>query len=165
MDKLKALREKEFIKRIFIDEIGRLQQEKFYFFSFIVMSQAIEVLGCFLDKKPLKAKSQSAKRFDKSLGVLMGSRYRNANRKHCLYDKLRNQITHSFVPSNSLLLCSRTSHPDVKHLTWLDGQLVLIAEDMYEDLVKACKKLFAMIDQGKVHLKNIASIPDEFTKM
>ena len=161
MDKIKAEQEKEFIRKIFIDEIGRLQKEGFYFFSFIMMGQAIEVLGCFLDNKPLKARAQSSKRFSKSLNILMGNEYRAVNKDHWLYDKLRNQLTHSFVPSNSLQLCSRSTHPELQHLEWIDDRLVLVAEDMYEDLVKGCNKLFGMIDKGKVPLKKIAASPEE----
>ncbi|WP_320019710.1 hypothetical protein [Labilibaculum manganireducens] len=162
MDKEKAEEEKLFIRKIFIDEIGRLQKEGFYFFSFIMMGQAIEALGCFLDDKPLKAKAQSSKRFSKSLNILMGNNYRAVNNDHWLYDKLRNQLTHSFVPSKSLLLCSRKNQPEgAEHLEQLNGRLVLVAEDMYEDLVKGCEKLFGMIDRGKVPLKRIAASPQE----
>ncbi|NOU59589.1 hypothetical protein [Marinifilum caeruleilacunae] len=161
MDKLQAEQEKEFIKKIFIDEIGRLQSEGFHFFSFIMMGQAIEALGCFLDNKPLKARAQSSKRFSKSLNILMGNDYRKVNKDHWLYDRLRNQLTHSFVPSKSLLLCSRANQPEAEHLEWLDDRLVLVAEEMYEDLVKGCNKLFGMIDKGKVPLKKIAASPEE----
>lgn len=161
MDKLQAEQEKDFIRKIFIDEIGRLQKEGFHFFSFIMMGQAIEALGCFMDNKPLKARAQSSKRFSKSLNILMGNEYRKVNKDHWLYDRLRNQLTHSFVPSKSLLLCSRDTQPDADHLQWMDDRLVLVAEDMYEDLVKGCDKLFGMIDKGKVPLKKIAASPEE----
>jgi len=162
MDKEKAEEEKEFIKRIFIDEIGRLQTEGFYFFSFIIMGQAIETLGCFLDNKPMKARAQSSKRFSKSVNILMGNEYRAVNKDHWLYDKLRNQLTHSFVPGKSLWLCSRKNQPEgVVHLEQLNDRLVLVAEDMYDDLVKGCEKLFGMIDRGKVPLKQIAASPQE----
>ena len=162
MDKTQANQEKEFIKRIFIDEIGRLQTEGFYFFSFIMIGQAIEALGCFLDNKPLKARAQSSKRFSKSLNILMGNHYRAVNKDHWLYDKLRNQLTHSFVPSKSLMLCCRNNKPEgLEHLQWYNDRLVLVAEDFYNDLVKACQKLFVMIDKGKVPIKKIAASPSE----
>lgn len=162
MDKIKAEQEKEFIKRIFIDEIGRLQKEEFYFFSFVMIGQAIEALGCFLDNKPMKARAQSSKRFSKSLNILMGNQYRAVNKDHWLYDRLRNQLTHSFVPSKALLLCNRNNQPQgTEHLQWVDDRLLLVAEDFYDDLVKACEKLFTMIDKGKVPLKNIAASPEE----
>jgi len=162
MEKIKAEQEKEFISRIFIDEIGRLQKEGFYFFSFILMGQAIEALGCFLDNKPMKAKAQSSKRFSKALNILMGNKYRVVNNDHWLYDRLRNQLTHSFVPSKSLHLISRDKQTDeLNHLEWHNDRLVLVAEDMYDDLKGACKHLFSMIDKGKVPLKNIAASPED----
>lgn len=162
MDKEKAELEKQFISRVFIDEIGRLQNEGFYFFSFILIGQAIEALGCFLDNKPMKANAQSSKRFSKSLNLLMGYSYRSVNKDHWLYDKLRNQLTHSFVPSGYLLLTHRAAAPkDVSHLQWLDDRLVLVAEDFYEDLVNGCYKLFRLIDKGEVPLKKIAASPQE----
>ena len=162
MEKIKAEQEKEFISRIFIDEIGRLQKEGFYFFSFILMGQAIEALGCFLDNKPMKAKAQSSKRFSKGLNILMGNKYRIVNNAHWLYDKLRNQLTHSFVPSKSLYLLSRNKQTaELQHLQWHNDRLVLVAEDMYDDLKGACKHLFSMIDKDKVTLKNIAASPED----
>lgn len=162
MDNLKAELEKEFISRVFIQEIGRLQKEGFFFFSFILIGQAIEALGCFLDNKPLKATAQSSKRFSRSLNLLMGYRYRAVNQDHWLYDKLRNQLTHAFVPSKYLYLTHRNQKPlGVEHLQRVDGKLVLVAEDLYEDLVKGCNKLFSMIDKGEVPLKRIASSPAE----
>ncbi|MFA8436447.1 MAG: hypothetical protein ACEPOZ_18210 [Marinifilaceae bacterium] len=162
MDKEKTEQEKRFIKKIFIEEIGRLQEEGFHFFSFILMGQAIEALGSFLDQKPLKARAQSSKRFSKSLNLVMGYKYRKVNQDHWFYDKFRNQLTHSFVPSKSLLLTHRAQKPEgVEHLQWLDDRLVLVAEDMYEDLVNGCYKLFRMIDKGEVKVKRIAASPEE----
>ncbi|MGB0977011.1 MAG: hypothetical protein ACPGSG_08515, partial [Prolixibacteraceae bacterium] len=71
--------QKAFVERLFVQEIGRLQKEGFTFFSFILMGQAIETLGAFLDKKPMKATGQSAKRFSKGLNWLMGDAYKVIN--------------------------------------------------------------------------------------
>ncbi len=140
--------QKAHIQHLFIKEIGRLQQQGFYLFSFILMAQALEVLGSFFDKKPLKARAQSAKRFSKALNILMGEKYRKVNADHWLYDKLRNQLTHAFVPSKHLLLCSRTSQPkDVEHLQWHNQQLVLVAEEMYADFENGCRKMIQRIEK------------------
>ena len=69
------------------------------------MGQAIEVLGGFLDNKPMKAKGQSSRRFSNSVNRLFGGRYRLLNDKLYLYDKLRNQMTHTFIPGGDLLTC------------------------------------------------------------
>ena len=56
-----------FIREVIVDEITKLQGVGLSYMQFVIMGQAIEVLGSFLDNKPMKAKGQSAKRF--SLGV------------------------------------------------------------------------------------------------
>ena len=56
-----------FIREVVVDEITKLQGVGLSYMQFVIMGQAIEVLGSFLDNKPMKAKGQSAKRF--SLGV------------------------------------------------------------------------------------------------
>lgn len=156
------LQQKEFIKRIFIDEVGRLQDNGFYFFSFLVMGQGIEALGCFLDKKPLKARNQSFIRFSNSINKLMGQKYRNVNFNNWLYDKLRSQMTHTFVPSKEILLTSKKKlQPNQAHLKTFEGRLVLVAEDLYQDFVKACTKLFDMMDKDLVTIKKIAASPEE----
>lgn len=156
--------EKRFIRKIFIEEIGRLQTEGFYFFSFILMAQAIETMGAFADNKPMKAKGQAAKRFSKSLNLFLGKKYRFCNEDHWLFDKLRNQLTHSFVPSKSLFLThQKAKTDDMQHLHIHEGRLVLVAEDLYADLVNGCNRMFSMIDQGKLKLKKMAISEDDIS--
>ncbi|QZE13679.1 hypothetical protein K4L44_14065 [Halosquirtibacter laminarini] len=151
--------QKAFVQKFFIDEIGRLQQEKFTFFSFILMGQAIETLGAFLDKKPMKATGQSAKRFSKGLNWLLGDRYKIINKDHWLFLKFRNQLTHSFIPSNELLLISETQLEEgVNHLGLYEGKRVLVAEQMYKDLTKGCHKLFWMLDKGRITPTRVGTI-------
>jgi len=56
-----------FIREVVVNEIAKLQGVGLSYMQFVIMGQAIEVLGSFLDNNPMKAKGQSAKRF--SLGV------------------------------------------------------------------------------------------------
>lgn len=157
MNHEKKERIKSFINKFFIEEIKRLQKEEFYYFSFILIGQAIEALGGLMDNKPLKAKGQSFKRFTKSINVLMPPKYRLVNRDNVLYDKLRNQMTHSFIPSNALLLITREKNiNNYNHLDTIDKKLVLIAEDFHEDIVTACNKLFYLLDNDKIKPKMIA---------
>ena len=51
-----------FIREVVVDEITKLQGVGLSYMQFVIMGQAIEVLGSFLDNKPMKAKGQSAKR-------------------------------------------------------------------------------------------------------
>ena len=52
-----------FIREVIVDEITKLQGVGLSYMQFVIMGQAIEVLGSFLDNKPMKANGQSAKRF------------------------------------------------------------------------------------------------------
>lgn len=153
----KTERIKAFVNKFFIQEIKRLQEEEFYYFSFILIGQAIEALGGLADNKPLKAKGQSFRRFTNAINGFMPPAYRLINKDNILYDKLRNQMTHSFIPSNALILTTRERNTrGYKHLQTVDRQIVLIAEDFYDDLLYACDKLFYLLDKGKIKPKMIA---------
>lgn len=52
-----------FLDEVIVKELGKLQSAELSYMPFVCMGQAIEVLGGFLDNKPMKAKGQSAKRF------------------------------------------------------------------------------------------------------
>ena len=93
-----------FLEEVIIRELGKMQEIEISYMPFVLMGQAIEVLGGFLDNKPMKAKGQSSRRFSNSVNRLFGGRYRLLNDKLYLYDKLRNQMTHTFIPGGDLLL-------------------------------------------------------------
>ena len=57
------MKNEEFIQRRLLEESQKLLEAQFYFPVFFLVSQGIETLGSFLDKKPLAAKRQSKKRF------------------------------------------------------------------------------------------------------
>lgn len=157
MNEEKKERIKAFVNKFFVQELDRLQKENFHHFSFILIGEAIETLGGLLDNKPLKAKAQSMKRFTKSIDVLMPRSYSVLNKDNFLYDKLRNQMVHSFIPSSSLILISRKNNPNnYKHLQIIEGRLVMISEDFYIDLVHACNRLFNLLDSEKIKPKMIA---------
>jgi hypothetical protein len=153
----KKERIKAFVNKFFVEELYRLQKENFHHFSFILIGEAIETLGGLLDNKPLKAKAQSMKRFTKSINVLMPRKYSVVNKDNYLYDKLRNQMVHSFIPSSSLILISNNNNPNnYTHLQEVEGKLVMISEDFYTDLVHACNRLFHLLDTEKIKAKMIA---------
>ena len=45
-----------FLEEIIFGELGKLQKAGLSYMQFVLMGQAIEVLGSFLDHKPMKAK-------------------------------------------------------------------------------------------------------------
>ena len=144
-----------FLEEVIIRELGKLQQIELSYVQFVLMGQAVEILGSFLDNKPMKAKGQSSKRFSNGINQLFGGRYRLLNSNYFLYDKLRNQMTHAFIPGRDLLLLA---HRDgmYKHLEYNDGKLVLIGEVFYEDICRACSRLLNFLKEGKVKPKKIA---------
>lgn len=146
-----------FLQKVIIQELGKVQQAGLSYMHFVLMGQAVEVLGGFLDTKPVKAKGQSSKRFSLAVNRLFGGRYRLLNDNHMLYDKLRNQMTHAFIPSSDLLLLNRQDPSGhYRHLEYTDGKLVLVGETFYADICTACSRLTRLLKEGKVKAKNIA---------
>ena len=148
---------KLFLDEVIVQELGKLQRMDLSYMQFVLMGQAIEVLGSFLDNKPMKAKGQSAKRFAAGVTRLFGGRYRLLNENYFLYDKLRNQMTHTFIPGKDLILLNKTdSSGTFKHLEYVDGKLVLIGEVFYKDICTDCLRLTNYFKEGKIKPKNIA---------
>lgn len=149
---------KDFIKKVFIEETGRLIETGFYHFAFVIMAQGLETLGSFLDNKPLKAREQSKLRFSHAINRLMPKHYADFNNNHILYDQLRASLAHTFTVSRKVFLTSKSNSEFAKkHLCEHDGKLVLLAEDFYEDFKKACIRLIDGMDKGKVAEKKINS--------
>lgn len=154
MEKIERI--EHFINNILIKELGLVQGIGATYISFVAMGQAIEVLGSLLDNKPMKAKGQSGKRFDACINYLMGGKYRIYNQNHYLYDKLRNQMVHTFIPSSDIELLSISNNEHhLEHLSQHDGKLVLISETMYEDICKASDRLCQLLRNGKIKVKNL----------
>ena len=148
---------RDFLENKLLKEIQRLQNNGFYYLSYIVISQAIEFIGAFLDSKPIRARGQSKRRFRNALSQLFSGRYELLNSNDFLYDKLRSHITHSIFPSTWLFLTSRKENPDLKHLSKYNGKLVFIAEDFFEDFSKACLRLISLIENGDLKDKKLAN--------
>ena len=147
---------KDFIQKVFIEEIGKMIDQGFYQFSFVLMSQALETLGSFLDSKPLKAKDQSKLRFSHAINRLMPNKYSKFNDKHAFYDQLRASLAHTFTTSRQIILTSKSNiELGKKHLENSDNKLVLVVEDFYSDFKKACSRLFEGMDRGIISEKKI----------
>lgn len=145
-----------FIEKIIKGELGEVIKSDALNMKFVLIGQTIEVLGALLDNKPMKAKSQSARRFNHAINSLFGGEYRVQNSDYYLYDKLRNQMTHSFIPGGDIELYSRASDTIKHHMKKENGILVMIADNFYADIVEASNRLLHLIKVGKVKAKNIA---------
>lgn len=144
-----------FLNEVVIKELGKVQDAGLSYMQFVLMGQAIEVLGSFLDNKPMKAKGQSSKRFSNAVNYLFGGRYRLLNDNYFLYDKLRNQMTHTFIPGTDLTLIAKDDGMH-RHLSNEGEQLVLVADIFYQDICAACNRLTESLRTGRVKPKNIA---------
>ena len=149
-----------FLYQVVLEELEKLQQAGLTYVPFVIMGQTVEVLGGFLDQKPMKARGQSARRFAAGVKYLFGGRYRALNENNFLYDKLRNQMTHAFIPSRRLILLPGKKE-GWEHLQLQGGQLVLIAEVFYQDIRQACERLIALLKSGRVKPKMIAFEDEE----
>lgn len=151
-----------FLKQVVVGELGKLQHAGLSYMQFVLMGQAIEVLGGFFDSKPMKAKGQSSRRFSAGVRYLLGGRYRLLNENDYLYDKLRNQMTHTFIPAKDLLLLNRSENVSgYAHLDVVQGRLVMISEDFYQDICLAAERLLKILEEGRLKPKNIVFGDDE----
>ena len=125
-----------FLEEVIIRELGKMQEIEISYMPFVLMGQAIEVLGGFLDNKPMKAKGQSSRRFSNSVNRL---------------------LTHTFIPGGDLLLLNHADPAGrYQHLQYSGGKLVLIADVFYQDICQACRRLVNHLKEGRIKPKNIA---------
>jgi hypothetical protein len=149
---------KDFIHKVFINEIKHLIDTRSYHFAFVIMAQGLETLGSFLDTKPLKAREQSKLRFSHAINRLMPVKYAKLNNNHILYDQLRASLAHTFTASKQIYLTAKenTAYGN-KHLQEIDGKLILVAEDFYSDFKKACMRLLDGMNKGIITERKINS--------
>ena len=156
-NEIQIARIEAFLDQVIVKELGKLQQVGLSYMQFVIMGQAVEVLGGLMDNKPMKARGQSAKRFRTGINRLFGGKYRLLNDNDFLYDKLRNQMTHTFIPGKDLVLINTVAEAgSQRHLDMKDGQLVLIGELFYQDICGACERLTGLMKDGRLKPKNIA---------
>ncbi|MDL2261944.1 hypothetical protein LJC11_00380 [Bacteroidales bacterium OttesenSCG-928-I21] len=138
------------IKKIVIDQEQTL-------FGFMLIGQAVEILGSYLDDKPLRVKRQSSKRFELAINRLFPAEYRKINKSNFLYYQLRTFLTHTFIPSGKLVLKNGKSTTGNSHLSYKDGLLILYIKNFYTDLEIAVNKLIELINSDKIRLKKISA--------
>ena len=145
----------KYLKNNLIDEISRLQKSGFHKISFIIITQAIEILGSFFDSKPIRARQQSKQRFRLAIENLFPDKYKALNSNDWMYDKLRNHLTHSFLPSSWIILTKLESSGKMNHLSKLHGKTIFISEKYFDDFKYACNKLLEMLEAGEVKSKRL----------
>ncbi len=136
--------------------IRKVLDESESVFGFLLMGQAIEILGSYLDDKPMRAKQQSASRFSIAVYKLFPGKYSSINRKNFLYIQLRACLTHMFIPTEKLSLNFGFDKDESKHLYITNDVLFLFSENLFRDLEIATNTLIKRISEGKMKLKKIS---------
>lgn len=145
----------EFLRKTIINDVNFLIENKRYYSALVILSQTIETLGAFIDKKPFRAKAQSKKRFNMALKFLFPNTYRRANNNFFLYDKLRNHIAHMLIPSTYINIIEY-SNQELNHLcSNNEGVLNISVIEFYNDVVLAVNKLEELIENGEINEKKI----------
>ncbi|MDD3860040.1 MAG: hypothetical protein PHW83_07570 [Bacteroidales bacterium] len=147
----------EFLQQQVYKSVKKVFDDNQLIFGFMLMSQATEILGSYLDDKPLRAKQQSYKRYCLAINKLYPSIYVNANKNGFLYYQLRACMTHLFIPTARLSLNSGRQTKEKPHLSITNGVMFLYSDDFFDDFRKAIEKLISLIKSDKIKLKSISS--------
>ena len=149
------MRNEDFIKQRLIDESQNLLDAEFYFPVFLLISQGIETLGSFLDKKPLGAKSQSKKRFHLAINHLFENKYQELTERDWLYKQFRCNMSHLSTTGGSIILATRKDNKG-EHLQVIEGQCLFVVENLVEDFHNACQMLILLLAKGELKQKQMA---------
>ena len=150
------MRNEDFIKQSLIEESQNLLDAEFYFPVFFIISQGIETLGAFLDKKPLGAKAQSKKRFHLAIDQLFENGYKELTDRDWLYKQFRCNMSHLSSAGGFIILVSRKENKGM-HLQVIQGQRLFVIESLVEDFHKACNTLILRLAKGNLKQKRMAT--------
>lgn len=150
------MRNEDFIKQRLIDESQNLLDAEFYFPVFLLISQGIETLGAFLDKKPLGAKAQSKKRFHLAIDQLFENKYQELADRDWLYKQFRCNMSHLSSTGGFIILVSRKENKGT-HLEVIQGQRLFVIESLVEDFHKACHTLILRLAKGDLKQKQMVT--------
>jgi len=144
---LLSMTQKEFIQNVLIIEIEDIVN-KHQYLSFGIITAGIELLGILIEspKNSFWIRDKSSSRFNNAIGDLFPAEYHQY--KKLLYEELRCGMNHAILPKANIALSER-KHGD-KNLSYKNNQLVLVAEDFFEDYKKACEKVIDMLDKGTI---------------
>ncbi|HNY44252.1 MAG: hypothetical protein QM212_04045 [Bacteroidota bacterium] len=146
----------EFLKNTVLKGVENAFENNQLIFGFMSLAQAIEILGAYLDDKPLRAKKQSLKRFSLAINRLFPKEYSKANDKNFLYYQLRACMTHFFIPTSRLSLNLGRDNKEKPHLSVIDGVMLIYHENLLTDFRFAVSILEKRILEGKLKLKPIS---------
>lgn len=163
----------DFIKQVFLIQLTEMTLDKksrasHPYIGFLLVCQAIEVLGACFDDYDWEESRLSELRFRLAVKKLFSHKYQEFNHKrskHDLYKGLRCPMVHQMRPGINILLSERKNNRG-NHLKKIDGKLLLVYEDFFGDFKNACRKLIKKIDKKtllseKAYKPNI-SVPSDY---
>ncbi len=155
---------KDFIKTVFIEEVGLLTQNQPYI-AFMVMGIGIEYLGkCINASTDWHEEGVSRKRFEEAVNILNSlANYRHLIGKknpYDLYACLRCGMAHAAAPKYSITLSSKNEMENLS--VHEDGKRInLKCEDFYTDFRAACEEVINMSGLIEIKMKKpFLSVPD-----
>ncbi len=146
----------DFLNKKIIVAVSKVLNQNEYVLTVMIAAQAIEVLGAYLDDKPMRAKGLSAKRFELALYKLFPKKYAELNSKSFLYTQMRACLTHMFIPTPSLLIVGKQDLEGYKHLEMENGTLIIKVDELLKDLINATNKVIKLLLEGKIRPKKIS---------
>lgn len=149
------MRNEDFIHIRLVEESKKLVEAGFFFPAFFLVSQGIESLGAFIDKKPIAAKGQSKKRFNLAIQELFSIKYKQLCDDNWLYKQMRCNSSHMCSPGGFIILCTREEKVG-EHLDLVNGQRFFVIEDLIADFHKACFKVIDLLEKEKLKQKRMA---------
>jgi len=149
------MRNEEFIKTRLLEESNKLKDAGFIFPTFLLISQAIETLGAFLDNKPIAVKAQSKKRFHLAIAQLFPQEYQDLTADDWLYKQLRCNLSHMCSGGGFIVFSSQKENLG-SHLELINGKRLFLMEILVYDFQKACYTLIEQLEKGELKQKAMA---------
>ena len=141
------MNQREFIQNVLIIETDDIVN-KHQYLSFGIITAGIELLGILIEspKNSFWVRDKSSGRFKNAIKYLFPVEYNQY--KKLLYEELRCGMNHAILPKANIALSERKRGH--KNLSYKNNQLVLVAEDFFDDYKKACEKVIDMLDKGSI---------------
>ena len=149
------MKNEEFIHIRLVEESKNLLEAGFIFPALFLVSQGIETLGAFLDKKPIAAKAQSKKRFNLAIQQLFSKKYNELSNDNWLYKQLRCNVSHMCSAGAFIIVATRNENKG-SHLELINSQRLFVIEDLVEDFHKACFEVISLLEKEKLKQKSMA---------
>lgn len=143
----------QFLEKHLIEESNRLIQNQLYPSLHTHIAQGIELMGAFLDAKPLRAREQSRIRFEAAVRFFFPPAYQPLLVNGWFYQHFRNHVVHTFLPGSYFIISHKHQSPREIHLSRQGKKILLISEDFQADYRNAVQLLIENLKTGQIKAK------------